>query len=69
MERTPKDGGSQARAERLLRHLADVARESMKPGGSISLEEAFRELEERERREAETDASDGQADKPGHHPR
>ena len=41
-----------AKARRVLDGLAEVSSESSKPGGSITLDEAFRELEERERREA-----------------
>ena len=53
MARTPRDRDTYlTRARQVAEHLAQVAKESSKPGGSITLEQALRELEERERREA-----------------
>jgi hypothetical protein len=51
MERNPRHLASAAtKARQIARMLAEVLKESQKPGGSISLEEARREFEERDRR-------------------
>lgn len=63
MHKPSKTRGSTAtKARRVASMLVDVLRESNKPGGTISLEEAFRELEERERKEA----THGEVHRPKH---
>jgi hypothetical protein len=58
MEKSSKHPVSAAaKARQLGRMLADVLKESQKAGGSVSLEQAWRELEQRERRERAQGAS------------
>jgi hypothetical protein len=64
MEKNPKHSVSTAaKARQIARMLADAFRESQKPRGYITLHEAFRKLEERERREAAHGGSKGRARK------
>lgn len=52
MEKSSKHSlSTAAKARQIARMLADVLKESQKPSGSISLEEAWREVEQRERRQ------------------
>jgi hypothetical protein len=53
MRNPSKDRTSAAtKARRVARMLADTLRASQRPGGYITLDKAFRELEERERSES-----------------
>ena len=58
MEKHPKQAASTvAKARQVARVLADALKESQRPGGYITLDQAFRELDERERRESAESSS------------